>query len=111
MVFLQSYEHIGICRPNRATIVVGHVDAAIGEPNVVNNVVQLAGGDNVADGVLDKITQTRRLLNTGACWRADMHKNLTGIDGGKKVLSEEWQQSKGENYAGDEPGSERLGSA
>jgi hypothetical protein len=69
------------------------------------------GGDNVADGVLDKITKTGRLLDTGACRGADMHENLAGIDGGEKILSEEWQQSEGQNYAGDEPGSERLGSA
>ena len=88
------------CGPNRASIVVGHVDSAIGEPDVVDDVVDLFCRDNFADGVLDEITKTGRLLNTGACRGADVHENLTGIDGWEKVLAEERCQSKGQEHAG-----------
>ena len=100
MALLQGYQYVGIFGPNCASIVVGHVDPAIGEPDVVDDVVDLFCRDNFADGVLDEITKTGRLLNTGACRGADVHKNLTGIDGWEKVLAEERCQSKGQEHAG-----------
>ena len=111
MAFLQGYQHIGICGADRAAIAVGHVDAAVRQPDVIDDIVHLAGRDDLADGLLSKIAQTRRLLDPGSRRGADMHENLTRIDGGEKVLAEERRQSEGQEHAGEDPGNEGLGPA
>lgn len=97
----------GIFRPNRARIVVGHVDPAIGEPDVVD----LFCRDNFADGVLDEITKTGRLLNTGACRGTDVHKNLARINGREEVLAEERRKSEGNEHAAEKADNDGFGPA
>ena len=111
MAFLQGYQHIGICGADRAAIAVGHVDAAVRQPDVVDDIVHLAGRDDLADGLLNKIAQTGSLLDPGARRGADMHENLAGIDGWEEVLAEERRQSEGQEHAREEPGNEGLGPA
>ena len=55
VALLQGYQHVGIFRPDRAGIAIGHVDAAVRQTDVVDDVVHLVERDNLADGVLDKI--------------------------------------------------------
>jgi len=56
--------------------------------------LSIAGRDDLADGLLNKIAQTGSFLDAGAGWGADMHENLAGIDGWEEILAKERRQSE-----------------
>ena len=66
VVFLQADQGVAVHRPDRSGVLVGHVDAAIGQADVVDDVVELVGRNRLAHGLLDQVEQARRLLDAGA---------------------------------------------
>ena len=111
MAFLQGYQHIGICGADRAGIAVGHVDAAVRQPDVVDDIVHLAGRDDLADGLLNKIAQTGSLLDAGAGRGADMHENWPELTVGKKFSPRNGASPKDRSTQREEPGNEGFGPA
>ena len=108
MILLQADEGVAVFRPDRSGILVGHIDAAVRQPDVVDDVVELLRRDGPADDLLDEIELTRRLLDARAGLGAHMHQDLPGIHGGEKVLAQEREQAEGEQYADEKSGDESF---
>ena len=81
MVFFQADERVAVLRTDGAGILIGHVDAAVRQTDIVHNVIELCGRNGLAHSLLNEIKQPCRFLDASARLRADMHQNLTGIDG------------------------------
>ncbi len=89
MVFLQADQRIAVFRADGAGVLVGHVDAAIRQADIVDDVVELRLGNDLTHGLLDLIEQSCGFLDARAGLRPDVHQNLAGIDGRKEVLAKE----------------------
>ena len=66
---------------------IGKVQAGIGQPDVIDDADDLAGGNVLADGGVDVVAQGRGFFNARAGARAQVNLELAGIDGGKEILA------------------------
>ena len=96
VILLEADQGIAVLRADCAGVLVRHVDAGKRQPDVVDDVVELAGRDGAADGLFDEVKQPRGLLDARAGLATHMHQNLPGIDCREEVLAEEWPQTEGE---------------
>src|SRR6476620_2067828 len=70
MFRVQSDEYLGIAGPNRPIGTVGLVDAGVGQPDIVENGLQLSGRNLLAQECLNLIAETRRFLHPQSGTRA-----------------------------------------
>jgi hypothetical protein len=66
---------------------VHEVDAAEGQPDVVENGVRLACREVTADGIFDEIDQPCGLLDARTGLGTQMENELTAIGAGEEVLA------------------------
>ncbi len=78
--------------PGRA---VHPVDGAVGQADVVEDHVQLAGGDLAPDRRLDQIAQARGLLDAGAGLGPQVQDELPAVGVGEEVLAEPRSEQEG----------------
>ena len=88
VVRLQADQDVGILDPDRPRIVVGHVDAADAEPDVVDDAIQFIGRDDPVDRLADPVGELGGLLDPGAGLRPHMDLDLPAIDAREEVLAE-----------------------
>ena len=63
------------------------VHAAIGQADIVKDVVELTGGDLLTDGLLDQVTETGCLLDPESRLPANMQNEVAAIGARKEVLA------------------------
>ena len=88
MVWLEADQDVGILDADRTRIVVGHVDAADAETDVVGYAAQFTGRDNLVDRLADAVGQLGGLLDPCTGLRPHMDLDLTAIDGREEILSQ-----------------------
>ena len=102
VVFLELDLDVAVLRADRAGGVVGHVDAADREADVVDQGVELGGRDELADRLLDFGELVGAFLDPGADLDAGVHQDLPGVDGGEEVAAEERHQRERRQHEGHE---------
>ena len=108
MVFLQANQRIAVFRSDRAGILIGHVDAGNWQADIVDNIVELIGRNDVADGLLDQIEQTSGFFDPGARLGADVHQDLSRIDRREKVLAQKRPDAERGDDAGEKAHDEHF---
>ena len=98
---LQRHQDVGVGGADDAGGAVHPVDGAVGQPDVVEDHVELAGGDLAPDGGLDEVGQPGRLLDPRAGRRPQVQSELAAVGVRKEVLAEPRHQQEG-GQAGDE---------
>ncbi len=93
---LERHQDLAIGRSDRDTVAERQVDG-IRHPDVVDDHVDLVGGDDLADVVLDLLEVDLRLLDPRPRWSPDVEPKLPGIDGWEEVPADERvQRQRGE---------------
>src|SRR6202011_3773786 len=106
VVRLEADENVGVLDADRPRIAVGHVDTADAQPDVVDDTVQLIGGDNLLDRLANAIRKPGGLLDARAGLRPYMHLDLAAVDAWKEILPQEGSKPEREQAEADEPGSQ-----
>ena len=68
------------------------VVGAVGQAEVVEDIVDFPARNLAADGCFDLVGQTRSFLDTGAGFGAHVKDEFAGVGAGKEVLPEKRQQ-------------------
>jgi hypothetical protein len=55
VVFFQTDQRVAVLRTNGAGILIGHVNAAVGQPNIVDNIVDLSGRNDLTHCLLNLV--------------------------------------------------------
>ena len=108
VVRFQADLNIAILRADGAAAAVGHVDAAERNANIIDDGVQLFGGDDLADPRFDAVERRGAFLDARAQGQAHMQGQGTRIGGREKVLAQARQQQERRQYARQEPDNEAL---
>ena len=104
VVRLEADQDVGVLDADRPRIVVGHVDAADAEPDIVDDAVQLIGRDDLADRFADPVGELGGLFDPRAGLRPHMHLDLAAIDAREEVLAEIRGKREREQGEAHEPG-------
>ena len=88
MVALQRDQDVRVGGADDAGGAVHPVDGAVGEPDVVEDHVDLAGGDLTPDGRLHEVGQARGLLDAGARLRPQVEGELSTVGIREEVLAQ-----------------------
>ena len=83
-------------------------EAAGRHADVVDQALQLGGGDFFADGFLHDVGEPRGLLNARAGAGAEVQADLSGVHIWEKILSEKRQQQPGAAAENQEPERDRA---
>ena len=94
MSLIERNQDIAILRADGAGVVVGLVDTAHGQAEIVDDAAQFVPRNCAADTLLDLVEQLRRFFYAGAHLCAHVHLDLPGIDGGEEIPAQEWHQGK-----------------
>ena len=100
MLLLQRNENIGITRADRGRRAVGRIDAAVRQPNVVDDAREFGGGDDLADVRLDRVAKCGCLLDAQPRAGAQVQLDLARVHRREEVLTEPRQigaEGKGQN--------------
>src|SRR5579863_334436 len=87
MVFVEVDQDIGVTGADGCGTGIGGVDAAIRDPDVVDDGRQLPRGDYLTDRGLDAIAQGRGLIDARAGKGPQVQLDLAGVDAGEEVLA------------------------
>ncbi len=88
VVRVQADQHVGVLDADRPRVVVGHVDAADAETDVVSDAAQLRSRNDLVDRLADAVGELGGLLDPGTGLRPHMDLDLSAIDARKEILSE-----------------------
>src|SRR6202012_3937261 len=102
VLLLQGYQNLAVHRPYGGGVAQGDIDAAIGQPDIVEQGLDLIVADDVADRALDAGKLALGFLNAGRGRRTYVQSHLSGIDLREKVLSQQGKQRERTNYQGAE---------
>src|SRR5579871_828465 len=91
---LQGDQNLAIGGADTARCVIGEVDATDRQADVVQNQIQLAGGNGLPYGSLHLRKEALRRLDACASGRTHVQTELPGIDGGEEILADERQQAR-----------------
>ena len=105
MVGLEADQDVGIADADGAGIVIGHVDAADGQPDIADDAVELAGGNNALDRRSDPVGESSRLFDARSRRCADVQLDLAAVDGWEEILAEVGYEPKRQQAEAQEPGS------
>src|SRR5260370_42519907 len=81
---LESHHDIGITGPNNAGGEMHGVHSAVGQADIVKDVVQFAGGNCLTDGLLDQVAQAGGLLHTQPPLSPHMQNKISSLPARKK---------------------------
>src|SRR6202011_2188619 len=101
---LETDKNVGVLDADRPRVVVGHVDTADAQPDVVDDAVQLIGGGNLGDRLANPIRPPGGLLDARAGLRPHMHLDLAAVDAWKEILTQEGSKPERKQAEADEPG-------
>src|SRR6185369_5268812 len=85
----QAHEDVGVGGADGRGRAVAQVDAAVGQADVVDDAVQLRGGNLPADLRLHEVAELRRLLDARPRAGAEVQLELAGVHEGEEVLPQE----------------------
>jgi hypothetical protein len=88
MMRFEADQYVSIADADGAGIIVCHVDAADGEPDVAHNAVQFAWRNNAPYRRCDPVGQGRRHLEPRPRRGANVELDLAAIYGREKILTE-----------------------
>jgi hypothetical protein len=88
MLLGERHHDIGVRRAHRRRIAVDGIDAAVGQPDLVQDTEQLIVRNLAADGLLHQIADARRLFDAGPGFGAQMQLELAGVGGREEILPE-----------------------
>src|SRR5208283_6070181 len=91
-----SDQQIGVDDADRAGIAVGEIDAADGQPDVVDDRGQRRSGKEAANCGLYVVAKNPHVLDTRADRRAQVQLDLRPLDRGEEVLTEKGREPEGE---------------
>src|SRR6267378_2810611 len=106
MVFFERYQNIGVACSDKARCAVHEIDGAVGQADIVQDVVHLALGNLTPNRAFDEIAQLRGLFDPRAALGSEMEDELTAVRIRKEVLTKPRHQEKcrgaGQKKDGDE---------
>ena len=79
--------------PSDAGRAVQVVDAAVGQADIVEDVIEFVRRDLAADAGFHQVAEARGLFDACAGLGANVQKELTVVGGGEEVLTEPWDQT------------------
>ena len=88
VVRLEADQDVGVLDADRSRVVVGHVDAADAEADIVDDAVQLVGGDDLVDRRADPVGELGGFLDPRAGLRPHVDLDLAAVDAREEVLAE-----------------------
>ena len=97
VILVERNQNVAVRGTHRSGIIVGGVDAAIGNPKVIDNPLQLVGGDNLADHLFDLIHRASCFFDAGTGFHPNVHIESSGIDRGEEILPEKGEQNHGDH--------------
>jgi hypothetical protein len=86
--FFEGHQNIGVARSDEARCAVHKIDGAVGQSDVVQNVIHLAFGELAAYRALHEVAQFRGLFDSRAALGAQMENELTVVGVRKEILTE-----------------------
>jgi len=95
MVRLERHDDVGICGPHRSRVVVGEVGSARWQADIVDDCIELAGRNDLADFGFHEIAQARGLFDARAGFSAQVKLDLAGVDAWEEIATDERQQRRG----------------
>src|SRR5437868_11807276 len=93
MLNRQCHHNVGVRCTDWRGIAVGEIDTAIGESNVVNDVLNLARRNLSANRPLHLIAKVGRFFNAHSGGSAHMQLEGAGVNAGKEVPAQPWDQN------------------
>jgi hypothetical protein len=93
--FRQIDIDVRIARPNRRRSAVCQVDAAVRQPDVVDDAADFLGRNGFPDGGFDLIAQRGGFLDARAGPGAQMQLDLTAVNRRKEILAKAGQGPQG----------------
>ena len=102
VILAQADLDLAVLRADGAGVVVGHVDAADRQADIVDQRFQLVRRDDLADDLLDFGKLPRVFLDARADLRAHMHQNPAAVDRRKEIAAEIGRQRERADHEGQE---------
>ena len=109
VALLERDQRIAVLGADGASVLVGHVDAAERQADVVDDVVDLRRRDDAAHRLLDELEEARGLLDARAGLGAHVHQDLPGVDRREEILPEKRHEREGQQHAGEKADQECPG--
>src|SRR5271166_5073129 len=97
VILVERNQNVAVRGTHRSGIIVRGVDAAIWNPKVVDNPLQLVGGDNLADHLFDLVHRASCFFDASTGFHPNVHIECSGIDRGEEILPEKREQSRGDH--------------
>src|ERR1700676_357889 len=94
----QTHHNVGIRTAHRRRIAVGEIDAAVGQADVVDDVLDFARGNLTSNRVLNPIAKIGRFFNAHSGGSTHMKLETAGVNAGKEIAA----QPRDQNYQGAE---------
>ena len=88
MLGRQSYQDVSIRCAHRRRIAVGKIDAAVGQPYVVDDVMDFIGWNLLSNRPLDLIAEVGRLFNAHSCGSAHVKLERAAVHAGKEIAAQ-----------------------
>src|SRR4029077_1175604 len=88
VLFSEGHQNVGVARSDEARCAVHKIDGAVGQSDVIQNVVDIVLGNLAPYRALDEVAQLRCLLDPRATLGAQMEDELTVVGVRKKILTE-----------------------
>ena len=89
---LERDEDVRVGRADYTGVRVGKIDTGIGQADVIEDAIEVLGGNFLANGGLDLVAQLGRFLHAQTSLGADVELEFARINRGEKVLTEERNQ-------------------
>ncbi len=89
----QGHKNICVRCANRRRIAVGKIDAAVGQPDVVDNIVDFARRNLLPNRLLDLIAKVGGLLNAHSGRSTHVKLEGAAVHAGEEVLAQPWDQN------------------
>ena len=86
MPFLERYKDVAVRRADRAGVVVRGIDAAVGKSEIIDDLTQLIGRNDLSNHLLDLVYRSCRFLNPRAGLHAHVHVKTARVHRGKEIL-------------------------
>src|SRR6202140_3406079 len=89
----KRYKNVGVRCADRRPIAVGEFDAAVGQADVVDDVMNFARRNFLSNRLLDKIAKVSGFFNTHSGWSAPMTFHSAVIAAGTEIPAQPGNQN------------------
>src|SRR6476660_7467553 len=80
-------QNVAVRGTHRSGIIVRSVNPAVGNPKVIDYALQLVGGDDLPDHLLDLVHRASGFLDAGTGFHPDVHVESSGVNRREEILS------------------------